>query len=68
MKTVKEFNNLKDDALEEKLNELQKELMKSRPQIASGTVPKSPGRIKLIKKSIARIYTIKSRRSTQRNE
>ena len=68
MKAVKELSNLKEEALNEKLGELQKELMKFRSQVASGTVPRSPGRIKIIKKSIARIHTIKSRRETQRNE
>ncbi|MBS3133493.1 50S ribosomal protein L29 [Candidatus Woesearchaeota archaeon] len=68
MKAVKELVNLKDEALESKLQELDKELMKFRSQVASGTVPRNPGRIRLIKKTIARINTIKSRRVTQRNE
>ena len=68
MKAVKELNNLKDEAFEGKLQELDKELMKLRSQVASGTVPRNPGRIKTIKKTIARIHTIKTRRITQRNE
>jgi len=68
MKAIKELNNLKNEVLVEKLQEFDKELMKLRSQVASGTVPKNPGRIKIIKKNIARIHTIKSRRETQRND
>ena len=68
MKSVRELSNLKNEALDEKLKEFNKELMKFHSQISSGTVPKNPGRIKLIKKNIARVHTIKTRRNTQRNE
>ena len=50
MKAVKELNKLKEDALKGRLSELKKELMKLRSQVASGTVPKNPGRIKVPKK------------------
>ncbi|MBI2664747.1 50S ribosomal protein L29 [Candidatus Woesearchaeota archaeon] len=68
MKAMKELSNLKSEALESRLLELQKELMKLRSQVASGTIPKSSGKIRLIKKTIARINTINTRRKTQRNE
>ena len=68
MKVVKELSKLKDESLEEKLTELKKELMKLLSQVAAGTVPRNPGRIKVIKKTIARIHTIKTWRKTQRNE
>ena len=65
MKAVKELVALKDETLESRLGELRKELMKFRSQVASGTVPKNPGRIRAIKRTIARIHTIKSGRSKQ---
>jgi large subunit ribosomal protein L29 len=68
MKAVKELNKLKEDALKGRISELNKELMKLRSQVASGTVPKNPGRIKVIKKTIARIHTITTVRGKQRNE
>jgi len=68
MKAVKELNSLKEDALKSRLEELRKELMKFRSQIASGTIPKNPGKIKIIKRTIARIHTINSMRVKQRNE
>jgi len=53
-------NELKDMTTSErnvKFTELKKELMKLNAQIAVGTVPKSPGMVKQIKKNIARIMT-----------
>lgn len=62
MKAVKELNELKDEELGKRLSELRKELMKFRSQVASGTIPRNPGRIKVIKRTIARIHTINTRR------
>ncbi len=55
---AKELRNLTKKDLETKLDELKKELIKLNAQVATGTVPKSPGQIKQIKKTIARILTI----------
>ncbi len=63
MKT-KELRNLTKKDLETKLDELNKELIKLNAQVATGTVPKSPGQIKQIKKTIAKILTI----SKEKNE
>jgi len=41
-----------------KLIELKKELMQAQSQVATGTSLKNPGKIKSIKKTIARIYTL----------
>ena len=45
--------------LENKSIELKKELMKVNSQIAIGTLPKSPGKVKEMKRTIAQILTIK---------
>jgi large subunit ribosomal protein L29 len=45
--------------LDSKMNELRKELMKVGSQVATGTVPKSPGKVKEMKRTIAQIVTIK---------
>ncbi|MBI2137697.1 50S ribosomal protein L29 [Candidatus Woesearchaeota archaeon] len=66
MKSVKELDSLKDDALDSRVVELGKELMKFRSQVAAGTIPKNPGRIRAVKRTIARIYTIKTRRKAKR--
>jgi len=52
---IKELRAMPDEDLKTKLAELQKELMKENAQIAAGTVPKSPGKIRNAKKTIAKI-------------
>ena len=54
----KELRNMGREDIIVKLNDLQKDLIKERAQIAVGTTPKSPGQIKQIKKTIARIKQV----------
>lgn len=63
MKKMREMNNKE---LEEKLNELKLELSKELATSNIGTV-KNPGRIKEIKKTIARILTIRSEKIKKEN-
>lgn len=51
----KELKSLSHDELMKKQLELRKELMKENTQISTGTVPKSPGKIKNMKKTLAKI-------------
>lgn len=55
---IKDLNNLSEGELNDKLTEVRKELMKQNAQIATGTTPKSPGQVKELKKTIAKIKTI----------
>lgn len=50
--------HMREPQLIEKLIELKKEMIKVNAQIAIGTVPENPGRIKEIKKTIARLNTL----------
>ena len=50
-----EIKQLNKQATEEKITELRKELMKVNSQIAMGTMPENPGRVKIIKKTIAKL-------------
>ncbi|MDP6648071.1 MAG: 50S ribosomal protein L29 [Candidatus Woesearchaeota archaeon] len=59
---VKELKIMNELGLDNKLVELKKELMKINSQIAIGTVPKSPGKVKEIKRAIAKILTIKNQK------
>ncbi len=56
---AKELRLMNDFDLENKVIELKKELMKINSQIAIGTVPKSPGKVREMKRAIAKIITIK---------
>jgi len=42
----------------EKLNELKLQIMKERSKLASTGIPDNPGKLKEIRKTIARIHTI----------
>ena len=54
--------------LENKIVELKKELMKINSQIAIGTIPKSPGKVKEIKRTIAKILTVKHEKGGSKKE
>jgi large subunit ribosomal protein L29 len=54
-----ELKQMKITEVKKKLLELKKELVKINIQIALGTLPENPGRVKEIKKTIARLTAIK---------
>lgn len=54
----KDLRNLSEGELSNNLKEMRIELMKANAQVAAGTIPKNPGQIRQMKKTIARIYTI----------
>lgn len=56
---AKELKAMNEIDLESKSIELKKELMKVNSQIAIGTLPKSPGKVKEMKRTIAKILTIR---------
>lgn len=51
----KEIKSMNKEQLNQKMLELNKELIKYKSQVAMGTLPENPGRIRSIKKTIARI-------------
>lgn len=53
----KELQNLSKEELQKKKLEAQIELMKLNAQVATGANPKSPGQIRVLKKTMARIQT-----------
>ena len=60
---AKELRLMNEADLTGKVAELKKELMKMNSQIAAGTVPKHPRKVREMKKSIAKIYTIRTERA-----
>lgn len=55
---IKELRSLGVRDLEDKKDEVRKELIKINSQIATGTTPKNPGQAKNYKKTIAKINLI----------
>ncbi|MBW2994782.1 50S ribosomal protein L29 [Candidatus Woesearchaeota archaeon] len=53
----KEIKSAPKGELENKLIELKRELMKQNAQIRIGTTPTNPGKVKQMKKLIAKIHT-----------
>ena len=56
----KEIRKLTDDEMNKKMEELKLELSKKKAQIIVGGAPENAGKIKEIKRTIARILTIKN--------
>ena len=65
---AKELKAMNEIDLENKVIELKKELMKINSQIAIGTVPKSPGKVREAKRTIAKILTIKKQKGGSKKE
>ena len=65
---VKELRLMNEFDLDNKLIELKKELMKLNSQIAIGTAPKSPGKVKEIKRTIAKILSINNEKTTNKKQ
>lgn len=58
MKTVKDLRSLSDQELKERLGEFKKELLKLNVQAATGANTSNSGKLRQIKKNIARILTL----------
>lgn len=54
----KELRKLSELELKKKLSELRLEILKERSNLGGANTPKNPGRIKQLKRDIARILTI----------
>ena len=65
---VKELRLMNESDTNSKLIDLKKELMKINSQIAIGTVPKSPGKVREIKRTIARILSVNNEKATIKNK
>lgn len=57
-KKAKAIRGMGKEQMLEKMAELRRDLLKLNSQIAVGTSPENPGKVKQIKKEIARILTI----------
>ena len=55
-----EIKQMPANLINEKINDLKKELIKLNAQVATGTRPENPGRIREIKRTIAKLLTKKN--------
>ena len=53
-----ELKNMGEEEIRKNMQELNMELIKYRSQISRGTPPENPGKVKVIRKNIARMKTI----------
>jgi large subunit ribosomal protein L29 len=60
-----EIRDMDLEELEEKIGELKQELLKINTTIASGGAPDNPGKIKAIRRTIARMKTIKAQKGVK---
>ncbi|MBU1245587.1 MAG: 50S ribosomal protein L29 [Nanoarchaeota archaeon] len=60
-----ELKQLNKQVAGEKLNDLRKELMKANSQIAMGTLPENPGRIREIKRTITKLQILIKQKNKQ---
>lgn len=58
-----ELKNLSTGAINERISELNKELMKLNTQRAVGTTIESPGKVKLLRRTIAKLLTVQNMKS-----
>jgi large subunit ribosomal protein L29 len=56
---AKEIREMSDEQMEKQLKDLNNELLKERAITATGGAPENPGRIRELRRTIARILTIK---------
>lgn len=59
---MKELRGMGNEELSEKMQQLKIELSREKGAIASSTKPENPGKIKEIKRTVARILTILNER------
>ncbi len=62
--TTEEIRNSSEEELKERMNDMKKEIVEERGQIETGGFADNPGRIKEMKRTIARIKTVLNERSS----
>jgi len=65
LKAVKQLKDLKKEDLDNRLSELKLELLKEQGNVKMGRPIKNPGKIKQIRRNIARILTIRQQRKKE---
>jgi large subunit ribosomal protein L29 len=59
---IDEIRNMNEEEIAEELRKLESDLIRERGVVTAGGAPEKPGRIRDIRKTIARINTVKGER------
>jgi len=59
---IDEIRNMSEDEIAEELRKLENDLVRERGIVVAGGAPEKPGRIKDIRRTIARIKTVQTER------
>jgi large subunit ribosomal protein L29 len=59
---IEEIRNMSEEEVAEELHKLQSELIRERGVVTAGGAPEKPGRIKDLRRTIARIKTVQRER------
>ncbi|HOT07479.1 MAG: 50S ribosomal protein L29P [Methanosaeta sp. PtaB.Bin039] len=62
---MEEVRNMSSEEMAEELFKLETELVRERGLVATGGAPEKPGRIKEVRRTIARIKTVQRERALQ---
>jgi large subunit ribosomal protein L29 len=62
---AKDIRTMKDADLDKQLKDLRNDLLKQRAITATGGAPESPGRIRELRRTIARILTIRKEQAKE---
>ncbi len=62
---AKDIRTMKDADLDKQLKDLRNDLLKQRAITATGGAPESPGRIRELRRTIARILTIQKEKAKE---
>ena len=62
----KDIRSMKDADVEKQLKDLRNDLLKQRAITATGGAPESPGRIRELRRTIARILTIQKEKEKEK--
>ena len=68
MKVTKELRGLSIDDLNARIKESKKELLKLNVHVASGTSTTNPGKLRQLKKNVARILTLLKEKEVLKNK
>jgi large subunit ribosomal protein L29 len=61
---IEEVRNMSAEEIEDELRSLESELIRERGLVSAGGAPEKPGRIKEIRRTIAKIHTVQTERKT----